>query len=127
MEHLEAHWQVVLLVLAVVAAFKRHLPQLKNYKTLLLALAASIGLSYDYQLPAWIEPLKDGLAVFCYAVGGHAYIVRLASKVGIKVPDEVRDALASMPTWSEEPPTKPDGTTVPPKKKEEKEEEDSDE
>jgi hypothetical protein len=124
MEHLEAHWQVVLLVLALVAAFKRHMPQLKGYKTLLLAFAASIGLTYNFELPAWLEPLKDGLAVFCYAVGGHAYILRILAKMGISIPEEVRDALESIPTWSEEPPTKPDGTTLPPKKKEEEEESD---
>jgi hypothetical protein len=117
MEQLEAHWQVILLVLAVVAAIKRHVPQIKNYKTLLLALAASVGLTYNYELPAWIEPVKTGLAVFCYAVGGHAYIVSLAQKFGVKVPQQVLDALDSLPTWTEEPSTKPDAQTLPPKKK----------
>ena len=115
MDHLEVHWQTILLVLAVVAAVKRHIPQLKNYKTLLFALAASLGLSYDYTLPAWIEPVKDGLAVFAYAVGGHAYLIKIVEKFGIKIPTEVKDALASMQIWSDEPPTKPDTPTLPPR------------
>lgn len=128
MEHLEVHWQVVLLVLAVVAAVKRHVPQLKNYKTLLFALAASIGLSYDYQLPAWLEPLKEGVAVFAYAVGGHAYIVKILEKAGVKVPKEVQSALESMQIWStEEPPTKPDAKTLPPKAKQDEDPEEKEE
>ena len=106
---LDLPWQTILLVLSVVAGIKRHDPKLKGWKTLLAALVASLALTYDYPLPAYLVPLKTGLLVFAVAVGGHSYVIRLAGKLGVKLPEPI--------DWPEETPTKPERkvSTIPPK------------
>lgn len=78
--------QTIVLVLTLVAGIKRHVPTVRGWKTVLVALVAAVALSYDYSLPAWAAPILTGLKVFAVTVGGHAYLSKLAEKFGIKLP-----------------------------------------
>jgi len=88
MPEFHVSWETVVLVMALVAGIKRHDTNgvIKGWRTVAIALLASVALSYDYPLPPWAQPLLSALRVFAIAVGGHAYVSRLSAKFGLRIP-----------------------------------------
>lgn len=131
MESFDLPIQSVVLVLTLVAGIKRHVPTVKGWKTVVIALVAAVALSYDYSLPAWAAPILTGLKVFAVTVGGHAYLSKLAEKFGVKLPPVLSTLLQvgeeEKPSIPATEPTKDgDEPSVPPVASDETDESDDD-